>query len=102
MTVQERLEAEDRALLNRLSVGTVQRIRVEDRHWIWVGSWSTGGRTHTPIINGNSIRVGLYCQLVDQAGGTEMVTRTCDSGACVHPHHMTVQPKGRCGFRGKA
>ena len=100
MTVQERLEAEDLALLNRLSAGTVARIRVEDGHWIWVGSWHTSGRT--PVIGGSSIRVELYCQLVDQVGGTEMVTRTCDSEACVHPHHMTVQSKGRRGFRGKA
>ena len=100
MIVQERLEAEDRALLCRLAVGTIQRIKVEDGHWLWMGNWSSGGRV--PVISGNSVRVSIYCQLVDQVAGTEMVVRTCDEEACIHPHHMTVQPKGRRGFRGKS
>ena len=100
MTVQERLEAEDRALLNRLGAGTVALIKVEDGHWIWVGNWMCSGRT--PVIWGNSVRVSIYCQLVDQVAGTEMVVRTCDEEACVHPHHMEIREKGRRGFRGKS
>lgn len=103
MTIEERLAAEETALLQRLPSSLRDRIKVAGEHWAWHGSWVGGSSgCGTAALNNVPVKPQIFSQLVYEVSNLEMLVRTCDDVRCVHPHHHEVQPKGRRGFRGKA